>query len=369
MSLTTDLDKEGSMKSVRPRLITVKRGRGASLATDSRGERIGGDYQAKEKDEVVRNNRSVTSRMPHCMEGEKYRAGLVATNNFVTRKNETVAIDEVPTVFYNPDVVSNHKSVLSPDQIRPILRRTSPAKQAPLRPPLQPTQLLNYPIGQNRLHTDWSGRSEIYHTSSGPRDQVLPYQTQQLADTQQLSLLEREKQIALVEKIKEEIECRMKEEELTMQFIAKLSLNDQRQQQNVTESVSASATSTEPVFDRDCTMEKLGGVQTAHQQRRWDGNVPLGWYGNEMQPVVENGETFKDVLVHGNSRGGKSNYVKKKLGAKQRSKKYEEEKKGKATVELKLRIADQERRARIEKEILGREWKIANMRNEEGEWK
>eukprot|EP00092_Neocalanus_flemingeri_P108094 GFUD01138759.1.p1 GENE.GFUD01138759.1~~GFUD01138759.1.p1 ORF type:complete len:349 (+),score=107.76 GFUD01138759.1:86-1132(+) len=348
MSLTTDLDKEGSMKSVRPRLTTVKRGRGA---------RIGGDYLTKEKDEIVENNWSVTRRMPHFIEGEKYRGDHVATNSFVTGKSETVALDEGPKVFYNPDDVSTYKSVPSSDKIRPMLRRTSPAKPAPLSLSLQPE------------HTDWSGRSEKYYTNSGPRDQVLPYQTQQLADTQQLSLLEREKQIALVEKIKEEIECRMKEEELTMQFIAKLSLNDQRQQQNVTESVSASATSTEPVFDGDCTMERLGGVQTAYQQRRWDGNVPLGWYGNEMQPVVENGETFKDVLVHGNSRGGKSNYVKKKLGAKQRSKKYEEEKKGKATVELKLRIADQERRARIEKEILGREWKIANMRNEEGEWK
>eukprot|EP00092_Neocalanus_flemingeri_P022282 GFUD01024162.1.p1 GENE.GFUD01024162.1~~GFUD01024162.1.p1 ORF type:complete len:552 (+),score=197.24 GFUD01024162.1:89-1744(+) len=535
MSLTADLDKEGSMKSVRPRLTTVKRGRGA---------RIGGDYLAKDKDEIV------TRRMPHFIEGEKYRGDHVATNSFVTGKSETVAIDEGPKGFgfYNPDDVSTHKSVPSSDQIRPMLRRTSPAKPAPLRPPLQPTQLLNNPIGQNSLHTDWSDRSEKYNTSSGTRDQVLPHQTQQRPDNQQLSLLEREKQIALVEKelslarrmmelerreqevkemveeqrkgywhvdvpsfvenenrvelesnevsrikvrellerkrrdlnykkgisnsmgvtvrdateigvgddkaqwqvfnsdeendsfelpsnkycndpasdrrfkphfnttvveasavgeeipdqeelwnsikrekeeeeerfnrlrqsevareqvlifnkIKEEIECRRKEEEMTMQFIAKLSLNDQRQQQNVTESVSAPAASTEPELDGDWTMERIGGVQAAHQQRRWDGNVPFGWYGNEMQPVFGKSEAFKDVLVHGNSRGVESNYVKKEMGARQRSKKYEEEKKRKAAVELKLRIADQERRARIEKEILGREWEMANMRKENG---
>eukprot|EP00092_Neocalanus_flemingeri_P039304 GFUD01042790.1.p1 GENE.GFUD01042790.1~~GFUD01042790.1.p1 ORF type:complete len:544 (+),score=187.28 GFUD01042790.1:86-1717(+) len=527
MSLTTDLDKEGSMKSVRPRLTTVKRGRGT---------RIGGDYLTKEKDEIVENNWSVTRRMPHFIEGEKYRGDHVATNSFVTGKSETVALDEGPKVFYNPDDVSTYKSVPSSDKIRPMLRRTSPAKPAPLSLSLQPE------------HTDWSGRSEKYYTNSGPRDQVLPHQTQQRPDNQQLSLLEREKQIALVEKelmlarrmmelerreqevnemveeqrkgywhvdvpsfvenenrvelesnevstikvrellerkrrdlnykkgisnsmgvtvrdateigvgddkpqwqvfnsdeendsfelpsnkycndpasdrrfkqhfntavveasavgeeipdqeelwnnikrekeeeeerfnrlrqsevareqveifnkIKEAIECRRKEEELTMQLIAKLSLNDQRQQQSVTESVSAPAASTEPELDGDWTMERIGGVQAAHQQRRWDGNVPFGWYGNEMQPVVGKGETFKDVLVHGNSRGVESNYVKKEMGARQRSKKYEEEKKRKAAVELKLRIADQERRARIEKEILGREWEMANMRKENG---
>merc|ERR1712096_299190 len=136
---------------------------------------------------------------------------------------------------------------------------------------------------------------------------------------------------------------------------------------NVVESVSARGAVASAQFKlaapQDGEMEeRIVGygrqeVQRRRRQRKWDvnRNQQVGASNKKIEQFVAEGATFKDILVNGKSRGLNVDMAEYEGGSR-------------AFLELKLRIAEQERniRARIEKESLERKWKMANSREENG---
>jgi len=169
----------------------------------------------------------------------------------------------------------------------------------------------------------------------------------------------------ILNKIQEENERRKKEEELTMKLIAELSLNDQRKQQKVIGDVLArgAAASAQSIVaaPQNREMEERivdrQDLDRRHRQRKWDvnSNQQVGSSNKKIEQFVAEGATFKDILVNGKSRGLNMDMAEYEGGSR-------------AFLELKLRIAEQERntRARIEKESLERKWEMANSRKENG---
>jgi len=194
----------------------------------------------------------------------------------------------------------------------------------------------------------------------------------------QISMVKEQQEI--LNKIQEENTRRKKEEDLTMKLIAELSMNDKRQSVEAVPVRGVTALSKiAAALDREREVDGSRlKVERRHQQKKWDENKNHLWgcFDKKIEPSVSRGSTFKDILVNGNSRSlnaGKKNThgeVEFGFGARRKGEGTAEHEgdKMKASVELKQKIAEQERkiRARIEKETLERDWEMATMRKENG---
>merc|ERR1712096_103169 len=83
----------------------------------------------------------------------------------------------------------------------------------------------------------------------------------------QISMVKEQQEI--LNKIQEENTRRKKEEDLSMKLIAKLSLNDQRQQQSV-EAVPVRGAEVTALSKIAAALDREREVERRHQQKKWD---------------------------------------------------------------------------------------------------